>query len=72
MTLEEAKEAEGTMVMSRDAGHKLIPRVAQPHGPYLLRQVTKGGLAVIARWHNVDLQVPPSLLSHTNSKEDES
>lgn len=67
MTIEEAKANEGKMVMSRDAGHKLIRYVGEPHGPYLLRKVTKGGMAIIARWENEDLSVPPSTLSLPNA-----
>lgn len=63
MTIEEAKQAEGLWVMSRDAGHKLIRSVPEEHGPYLLKKVTKRGMAIIARWPDEDLSVPPSLLS---------
>ena len=65
MTLEEAKAHEGKMVMSKDVGHKLMRKVDKPHGPYLLRKVTKGGGAIIAGWPGEDLKVPPSLLSKT-------
>jgi hypothetical protein len=70
MILAEAKSAVGKMVMSRDAGHKLIRAVADEHGPYLLKQVTKGGRAIIARWEDEDLSVPPSLLSSANDQDD--
>ena len=66
MTIEEAKSNEGKLVMSCDAGHKLIRQVGKPHGPYLLRKVTKGGMAIIARWEKEDISVPPSLISLPN------
>lgn len=63
MTVEEARASVGLPVMSRDAGRKLIRSVDEPHGPYMLLHVTKGGEAIIARWQDADLKVPPSLLS---------
>ncbi len=66
MTIEEAKANKGKMVMSRDAGYKLIRHAREPHGPYLLRKVTKGGMAIIARWEKEDMSVPPSILSLPN------
>lgn len=66
MSTEEAKNNVGKMVMSKDAGHKLIYSVNKFHGPYLLKKITKGGLGVIARWENEDLQVPTSLLKPVN------
>ena len=62
MNIEEAKGAVGAMVMSRDAGTKCIKEVRKPHGPYLLKQVTKGGLAIIVT-PSGDFSVPPTLLS---------
>lgn len=61
MNIEEAKANVGKMVMSRDAGYKMIRSVNVPHGPYLLKQVTKEGLAILEPKHTNP--VPPSLLS---------
>lgn len=60
MNLEEAKQSIGKMVLSRDAGCKMIRRVAKPHGPYRLLKITKGGLAIIES--REDYRVPPSLI----------
>lgn len=64
MTIEEARDAVGKMVMSRDAGYKLIQQVLIPHGPYLLKSVTKGGLAILEPEHGNP--VAPSLLELSN------
>ena len=61
MTIEEAKQNIGKLVMSQDAGYKLIPRVHTPHGPYKLLKITKGGLAILENHHGN--QVKPSLLT---------
>ena len=61
MNIEEAKKSIGKQVMSRDAGYKMIKSVDTPHGPYLLKQVTKGGLAMLEPEHTNP--VPVSLLS---------
>ncbi len=47
MTPKQAKESIGKMVMSTDAGWKMIPSVSVPHGPYRLLRVTKAGLAIL-------------------------
>jgi len=47
MNLKEAKTHVGKLVISHDAGCKLIQSVLIPHGPYKLLQVTKGGLAIL-------------------------
>lgn len=43
MNIQEARGRIGEMVMSRDAGYKMVHCVTDPHGPYKLLQVTKGG-----------------------------
>jgi hypothetical protein len=65
MNLAEAKANIGKPVMSRDAGFKLIRSVATPHGPYLLQQVTKSGMAIIQK-PTGPYQVAPALLSLPN------
>lgn len=47
MNTEEAKQHVGKMVMSLDAGDKMIDSVAEPHGPYRLLKITKAGLAIL-------------------------
>ena len=56
------------MVMSCDAGPKLIVRVSRPHGPYLLLRVTKGGMCELDRDPNKhgSRMVKPSLVSWPN------
>lgn len=61
MTNEQAKLAIGQLVMSVDAGHKLIRRVQTPHGPYRLIAVTKGGLAILEG--RDEERIPTSLLN---------
>lgn len=58
MSIDEAKDNVGQMVMSRDARHYCIESVKVPHGPYLLKKVTKGGMALIERPYE---QGPPSV-----------
>jgi hypothetical protein len=66
MNIEEAKLNVGKMVMSRDPGNKMIKYVEVPHGPYLLKQITKGSLAIL---EGRKQPVQPSLLSEpTESK----
>lgn len=48
------------MVLSIDAGHKLIRRVSKPHGPYRLLKVTKAGLAILEG--REEHRIPPNLL----------
>ena len=69
-TTEEAKSSVGQMVMSRDAGNKMIHSVDVPHGPYLLKQVTKAGYCIIDKPRG-DFHVPPNLITAwaTNAKE---
>ena len=61
MTIEEAKKSIGQMVMSNDAGHKMILRCSVPHGPYKLLQVTKSGLTILEG--REEFRIPPSLLT---------
>ncbi len=61
MNTEETKENVGSLVMSTDAGHKMIACVREPHGPYLLTGVTKGGFAVLEG--REDCRVKTSLLT---------
>lgn len=42
-----SKKHIGEMVMSKDAGCKMIESVTKPHGPYKLLQITKAGFAVL-------------------------
>ena len=60
MKLEQAKQSVGKMVMSTDAGHKLIRREAKPHGPYRLLKVTKAGLVILEG--REECRIPPQLL----------
>ncbi len=67
MSINEAKDNIGQMVMSRDPGYWLIREVKTPHGPYLLKKVTKGGMALIERPpEQGPAAVRPSLLSKAN------
>lgn len=61
MNIEEVKKKIGELVMSRDAGPKMIRSVADPHGPYKLLKITKTGLAILEGRENY--RIPPSLLS---------
>ena len=58
MTPEEARASIGQMVMTTDGGAKMI-RYGCAHGPYLLKQVTKGGLCIL---EGFEYQVPPSTI----------
>jgi len=60
MNIQEARNYVGKMVMSRDAGYKMIHCVADYHGPYKLLKITKGGAAILEG--KEDLRIPPSLL----------
>ena len=62
MNIEDTKAHVGKLVMSRDAGIKLMRSVGQAHGPYPLIQVTKAGMAIISKQGYL-VRVPPSLLS---------
>lgn len=61
MNIEQARASVGKLVMSRDAGEKMIRSVNVPHGPYKLIKITKGGLALLEG--RPEVAVPPSLLS---------
>lgn len=61
MNMEECKNHVGKQVMSHDAGNKLIHSIRIAHGPWLLTQITKGGVAVITNGKE-KRKVPPSLL----------
>lgn len=60
MNIEMAKKSIGKMVMSRDAGEKMIRYVSIPHGPYKLLMITKSGHAILESREG--LRIPPSLL----------
>lgn len=61
MDIIEAKNNIGKLVMSRDAGDKMIRSVIDAHGPYKLLSITKPGLAILGG--REDYRIPPSLLS---------
>jgi len=61
MTLEEVKANVGRKVMSRDAGAKMIRDVSIPHGPYILKQVTKKCQCILEG--REAFRVAPSLLT---------
>ena len=65
MNLEEAKQSIGKMVMSTDAGYKLIRRVSKPHGPYRLLKVTKAGFAILEG--HEEHRIPSNLLERGDS-----
>jgi hypothetical protein len=60
MSIEELKAHIGQFVMSNDAGTKMIRSVRNPHGPYKLVGVTKGGMAILDG--HPQGQIAPSLL----------
>ncbi|MEE9337248.1 MAG: hypothetical protein V3U87_04145 [Methylococcaceae bacterium] len=61
MNIEEAKNSIGMLVMSKDAGCKMIHSVVKAHGPYILLKITRAGVAILEGRENY--RVPPSLLS---------
>jgi len=61
MDIKTAQKHIGKLVMSRDAGEKMIPFVSTPHGPYILLKITKAGQAILA--DREEFRIPPSLLS---------
>ena len=63
MDIQTAKKFVGRMVMSHDAGAKMIRRGRNAHGPYRLLQITKGGMAIL---EGRPEQVEPSLLEPSN------
>jgi len=67
MSREEALRNVGKMVMSKDAGVKMIYCVPVPHGPYRLLQVTKAGLAILEG--REDHRVPLSLITLAEGNE---
>jgi len=60
MSTEEAKQNIGNLVMSHDAGRKLIRSVGLAHGPYRILQVTKAGLVILEG--REEFRIPPSLI----------
>lgn len=60
MNIEIARKSIGKVVMSRDAGEKMINHVSTPHGPYRLLAITKSGHAILEGREG--LRIPPSLL----------
>ena len=48
MNAKEAQENVGKMVMSRDAGFKMV-HSSIPRGPFLFKKISKAGLAVISK-----------------------
>ncbi len=69
MKMEQAKNSIGHLVMSHDAGHKLIPRLKEPHGPYKLLKITKCGLTILEG--RDDFRVPVSLLELFNNNDND-
>jgi len=63
MNINEAIASVGTLVMSRDAGGKMVPSVSVPHGPYQLISITKSGFAILKG--REEYRVPLSLISRT-------
>lgn len=61
MNLEQAKQFVGKMVWSYDPSPKLSVWT-RPHGPYLLKQVTKGGLCLLGNYRNDNGGIPPRFL----------
>jgi hypothetical protein len=68
MNLNDAKNAAGKLVMAHDS-KKLVKGPHAPHGPYLLKRVTKGGMCELDRDPNKHgtAFVKPTLLSLHNS-----
>jgi len=66
MNLDTARKNIGKLVMSKDAGSKMIRSVSKPHGPYKLLKITKSGLAILEG--REEFRIPPSLLSDYNIK----
>ena len=60
MDTQTAKDNIGKLVMSRDAGYKMIYSVGTSHGPYKLLQITKAGLDILEG--REEFRVPPTLL----------
>ena len=61
MNIEEANKNIDDLVMSVDAGDKMIRSVSKPHGPYRLIKITKGGMAILEGREKY--RIAPSLLS---------
>ena len=66
MNVEEARLLVGQLVMSKDAGHKLIKCLGSYHGPYKLLKVTRSGLCILEG--REEFRVRCSLLSLVNEK----
>jgi hypothetical protein len=47
MNMEQAKQNIGKLVMSYDAGYKMIRSVSTAHGPYRLIKINRHGLAIL-------------------------
>lgn len=60
MDIETARNSVGKMVLSYDAGYKMIYQTFKAHGPYELPQITRAGLAILKG--REDIRVPSSLL----------
>lgn len=61
MNLESAKVCIGHAVETNHAGHKMIKSRGW-HGPYILKQVTKGGLCILEGYE--EFRVPPSQIRY--------
>jgi len=65
MKTERAKQLIGQMVMSCDAGFKMIKKSPNFHGPYRLLNITKEGFAIL-EGRPTDLRINTSLLEEIN------
>ena len=69
MDMQTAKESIGTLVMSHDAGHKMIRSVSKAHGPYTLLKITRKGLAILEG--REEFRIPVSLLDKYTTSQDQ-
>jgi len=60
MSIEQANQIIGQMVMSYDTGYKLMRISQTPHGPYQLIKITKAGFAILKG--REEFRIPPSLI----------
>lgn len=60
MNMNQAKQNIGKLVMSYDAGNKMIRSVSVAHGPYRLIKINRGGLAILEG--REEDRIPVSLL----------
>lgn len=60
MNIEQARKHIGQLVMSYDAGYKLVQKVSKAHGPYRLVKINKAGMAILEG--REDCRIPPSIL----------